>query len=72
LGYAANDLTDAELNPVTHFKSQLGGNLETSLVLSGRDSGRFRSHTALLRGVGAAKQIARPLYKTIFSRKPTV
>jgi|tagenome__1003787_1003787.scaffolds.fasta_scaffold20988254_6 hypothetical protein len=72
LGYAANDLTDAELNPVTHFKSQLGGNLETSLVLAGRDSGRFRSHTALLRGVGAAKNMARPLYKTIFSRKPTV
>ena len=32
LGYKANDLTDAALNPVTHFKSQLGGNLETCLV----------------------------------------
>src|SRR6185369_4861861 len=28
LGYAANDLTDAALNSVAHFKSQLGGNLE--------------------------------------------
>jgi hypothetical protein len=33
LGYAANDLTDAALNPVAHFKSQLGGNLELCLVL---------------------------------------
>jgi GNAT acetyltransferase-like protein len=33
-GYAANDLTDASLNPVTHFKSQLGGTLETCLELS--------------------------------------
>jgi hypothetical protein len=34
LGYAANDLTDAPLNPVTHFKSQLGGDLETCFVLA--------------------------------------
>ncbi len=27
LGVAANDLTDAALNPVTHFKAQLGGDL---------------------------------------------
>ncbi|MEO8133114.1 MAG: GNAT family N-acetyltransferase [Betaproteobacteria bacterium] len=33
LGYATNDLTDAALNPVSHFKSQLGGNLEMCLVL---------------------------------------
>lgn len=32
LGYEANDLTHASLNSVTHFKSQLGGNLEMSLV----------------------------------------
>ncbi len=32
LGYKANDLTHASLNSVTHFKSQLGGNLEMSLV----------------------------------------
>ena len=32
-GYAANDLTDAALNPVSHFKSQLGGNLELCLIL---------------------------------------
>jgi len=33
LGYAANDLTDAALNPVAHFKSQLGGGLALCLVL---------------------------------------
>jgi len=33
LGYAANDLTDAALNPVAHFKSQLGGDLEMCLIL---------------------------------------
>ena len=34
LGYAALDLTDAALNPVTHFKSQLGGDLRLHLVLA--------------------------------------
>lgn len=42
LGYTANDLTDAELNPVTHFKSQLGGDLETCLVASRPESAKFR------------------------------
>lgn len=32
-GYTSNDLTDAALNGVTHFKSQLGGALALSLVL---------------------------------------
>ncbi len=31
-GSVANDLTDASLNPVTHFKSQLGGQLQTCLA----------------------------------------
>ena len=33
MGYVANDLTDAALNPVAHFKSQLGGDLELCLIL---------------------------------------
>ncbi len=33
LGHTAVDLTDAALNPVTHFKSQLGGELKLSLAL---------------------------------------
>ncbi len=41
-GYQANDLTDAELNLVTHFKSQLGGDLTLCLELSRPDSFRWR------------------------------
>jgi hypothetical protein len=42
LGYKANDLTDATLNPVTHFKSQFGGTLELSLVLQSPQSTRYQ------------------------------
>src|SRR4029453_3801631 len=38
-GYAGNDLTDASLNAVTHFKSQLGGDLAPYLSLDGPRSG---------------------------------
>lgn len=41
-GYQANDLTDAELNPVTRFKSQLGGELVLSLEVSRPDHVAFR------------------------------
>jgi len=41
LGYQANDLTDAALNPVTHFKSQLGGDLETCFVLERPEATRL-------------------------------
>ena len=50
-GYLGNDLTDATLNPVTHFKSQLGGSLETALVVS--------TATRRERGLGAARDAAR-------------
>lgn len=55
LGYLANDLTDAELNAVTHFKSQLGGDLETCLVVSRPDSAGFRSAEGLVRFVHRAR-----------------
>src|SRR5581483_7537920 len=42
LGYQANDLTDAALNPVTHFKSQLGGSLEPWVEVSSTFTRRFR------------------------------
>jgi hypothetical protein len=42
LGYTANDLTDAALNPVTHFKSQLGGTLELCHVVRLPPSPRLR------------------------------
>jgi hypothetical protein len=37
-GYEGNDLTDAALNPVTHFKSQLGADLEMCLTFKTPDS----------------------------------
>lgn len=47
LGYTGNDLTDAALNPVTHFKSQLGGDLEACLVMRQPEAPAFRiSRTA--------------------------
>jgi hypothetical protein len=42
LGYGAADLTDAALNPVTHFKSQLGGDLEMTLLLDAPPSLAYR------------------------------
>ncbi len=41
-GVTANDLTDAPLNPVTHFKAQLGGDLHLCLLLESPESARFR------------------------------
>ena len=41
-GFVANDLTDAALNPVTHFKSQLGGELTPCLVVSSPPTLRYR------------------------------
>jgi GNAT acetyltransferase-like protein len=55
LGHKANDLTDAALNPVTHFKSQLGGDLETCFVLE-RPEGRT---LALVERVAALSRRAR-------------
>ena len=42
-GYKANDLTDAELNPVTRFKSQLGGDLALCLEITRPDRWRWRT-----------------------------
>lgn len=62
-GYQANDLTDASLNPVTHFKSQLGGRLEPWIELSGPVSTRFqwgqRATTLVSSARGALGRIAR-------------
>lgn len=51
-GYAANDLTDATLGSVSHFKSQLGADLTTSLVASRPESARFRALAAARRLLG--------------------
>jgi hypothetical protein len=41
-GFRANDLTDASLNPVTRFKSQLGGELTPTWSIARADSLAFR------------------------------
>ena len=65
LGYKGNDLTDATLNPVTHFKSQLGGALELSLVLQSPRSRRYvwneRAGAAVARARGSAGALVRRL-----------
>ncbi len=47
LGSTANDLTDAALNPVTHFKAQLGGDLVACHLLEAPDSPPFRRQRRL-------------------------
>jgi hypothetical protein len=59
LGYATTDLTDAKLSPITHFKSQLGGNLETNFVLSLPDRGKFRMEKMMYRSGSLVKQSVR-------------
>jgi Acetyltransferase (GNAT) domain len=65
LGYRGNDLTDAALNPVTHFKSQLGGSLELSMVLRSPSTPRFRwnlmAESAVRRARGRAGAVVRRL-----------
>lgn len=63
MGYEANDLTDAALNPVTHFKSQLGGDLKTNLVLTHPDSPRYKTEAMLQR----ANRSARHMIKLVLS-----
>lgn len=47
MGYEGVDLTDAALNEVTHFKSQLGGNLVTNWIAIRPETVRYRLYQAL-------------------------
>jgi hypothetical protein len=62
-GIAGNDLTDATLGPVTHFKSQLGGDLRLFLALEGPRAWRYRvghgAVTASRQALGAFGRAAR-------------
>lgn len=58
LGSTANDLTDAELNPVTHFKSQLGGDLELNFILARADGVGFAVERSLKQARSAASTLA--------------
>jgi hypothetical protein len=57
LGYQGNDLTDAALNDVTRFKSQLGGNLVTNWVVSAPDSTRFKMYERMAAVLNRARRI---------------
>jgi len=65
LGYQANDLTDAALNSVTHFKSQLGGSLEPAFVLHAPGSTRLRVTQAIDRTLGSPRSAARWLARKV-------
>ena len=53
--YQANDLTDAELNSVTHFKSQLGGDLQMNLMIRTRDNMAFQLRDSFYRTASSVK-----------------
>ena len=65
-GYVATDLTDAALNPVTHFKSQLGGDLQLCLSLEAPPSTRMR----LLRLGQGAYRGTRQAFRGLTGRGP--
>lgn len=60
-GYAANDLTDAALNEVSRFKSQLGGDLVVNFVMARPDSLKWRmfeqSRNTVKRGRGLFRKV---------------
>lgn len=71
LGYSANDLTDAGLNPVTHFKSQLGGTLEPLLEMRCPPSVRYRLGTGLTRAAATSRATAGALVRRALARRAT-
>lgn len=68
LGLHANDLTDAELNAVTHFKSQLGGDLQMNLVLTRPDRPGFMVESSLHQAKSAAAALAAKFANSIQKR----
>jgi hypothetical protein len=68
LGYQGNDLTDAALNPVTHFKSQLGGTLELSFTLQSPLTRRFRWATGASDALSRSRRIARAMARRVLRR----
>ena len=68
LGHAALDLTDAALNPVTHFKSQLGGELVMAFVAESLGSWPWRAGVATSAGIQRARGIAAAGVKRLLRR----
>jgi hypothetical protein len=57
MGYKGVDLTDAALNDVTRFKSQLGGELVTNWVVVRPETAKYRLYTRTLAAVNKARRI---------------
>jgi hypothetical protein len=68
-GYVANDLTDAALNPVTRFKSQLGGDLKMTLLLSSRPRLAYRLGSTLERHYYSGREICGKAVRTMLKRQ---
>jgi CelD/BcsL family acetyltransferase involved in cellulose biosynthesis len=64
-GYAGNDLTDAELNPVTRFKSQLGAELKLSLMLHRPDAMGWRLRSLAMNPIGLSQRALRALRRRL-------
>lgn len=69
-GHTGNDLTDAALNPVTHFKAQLGGVLCPTLVAELHPSIRWRSGKRLEAGYHGARRLAARLLRGLRRTRP--
>ena len=69
LGYKGNDLTDAALNPVTHFKSQFGGDLELCINLRRPESAGFRLQGIATGFVSSGRSFAGDLARRIGLRR---
>jgi hypothetical protein len=70
LGYGGNDLTDAALNPVTHFKSQLGGDLEACINLRRPESAGFRVESMAKGLVSSGRSVLGALARRAGLRRP--
>lgn len=69
LGYRANDLTDAALNSVTRFKSQLGGTLVTNMVVVRPPALRYRVHQGWRQGRIRAQMLAMGAARRVLGRR---
>ena len=61
MGFKANDLTDAALNPVTHFKSQFGGDLHACLVVARTNHLMFQAYQFGLNFAEITRRVFRKL-----------
>ena len=59
LGYSANDLTDAALNPVSRFKSQLGADLQLCLQMARPDHAGIRFRDGIQGAIRIAGRLRR-------------